>query len=818
MNKNIAKSIITILILSVMASCGGSNSGNSSSESDVALAKEALTFDTIKKENSSASNILTDLTLPKTGNFETNIFWSTDDNQTITTEGVVTRPAYSAGNKTVNLSASINKGSETAIKKFTVTVIEQTGDDTESVEAAKNDLKVDLILEDNSAASNVLTDLTLPTTGSNGTSITWSSSDRSIITEDGSITRPSYSDGDKTVTLTATITKGTESSTISYTFTVIALPQNATEAVSAAKEDLLQETILNENSAVNNVKNDLSLPNSGSNETTIVWSSSDETVISNNGEVSRPTFFEGDQTITLTATITKDGATETKSFTITVIKLPQSDEEAVAIAKNDLTFDSIKNDNTAVSSILTNLTLPTSGSDGTAISWVSNDESTISTAGTVTRPSYSTGNLTVTLTATISKGTELDSESYTLTVIKLTQTDEEAVAAAKANLTFDTIKNLNMEEDMIFSALNLSENGSEDTMIEWFTTNSTVIAVDGTINRPSSGTASVSLTANISIGSSSSNKQFDLVVTSPINLPDTGQTLCYNNSGTIITCPDPGSELAQDGSYEFIAKSFTDNGDETITDNNTGLIWELKTSDNKNDQYNWQGAYDYCDTSELAGNNDWRLPNPVELSLILDMSKNRPPIDLSVFPNAINTLMWTSQEYDINGDDSNANAWYIPFHTGPVFSTGKSQGSVGVRCVRGTQSVPAEEYSDYGDGTVVKDNRTGLIWVKGETTSRNWADAISYCEQTESAGGYTDWRLPSRNELISIIKYNISKTVKGIDDTIFTNVSDEFYWSSTTFQDSYYKAWRIGYSDSAPGVVAEDYKYSNAAIRCVRGR
>lgn len=57
-------------------------------------------------------------------------------------------------------------------------------------------------------------------------------------------------------------------------------------------------------------------------------------------------------------------------------------------------------------------------------------------------------------------------------------------------------------------------------------------------------------------------------------LPDTGQTTCYHPGGSVITCPPPGDPLAQDGSYDINPLSYTDNGDGTVTDNNTGLVWQ----------------------------------------------------------------------------------------------------------------------------------------------------------------------------------------------------------------------------------------------------
>ena len=67
---------------------------------------------------------------------------------------------------------------------------------------------------------------------------------------------------------------------------------------------------------------------------------------------------------------------------------------------------------------------------------------------------------------------------------------------------------------------------------------------------------------------------FAVSISSAFLLPDTGQTKCYGNTGKTITCPAPGQNLAQDGSYTINPPSFIVNGDGTVTDNNTFLIWE----------------------------------------------------------------------------------------------------------------------------------------------------------------------------------------------------------------------------------------------------
>ncbi|MCP4750622.1 MAG: DUF1566 domain-containing protein, partial [Proteobacteria bacterium] len=81
-------------------------------------------------------------------------------------------------------------------------------------------------------------------------------------------------------------------------------------------------------------------------------------------------------------------------------------------------------------------------------------------------------------------------------------------------------------------------------------------------------------------------------------IPDTGQTSCYNVAGSIITtCPAPEDPMAQDGSYTANAPSYTVNSDETVTDNETYLLWQKDGSTN----LTWDGAVSYCSSLPLGG-------------------------------------------------------------------------------------------------------------------------------------------------------------------------------------------------------------------------
>ena len=111
-------------------------------------------------------------------------------------------------------------------------------------------------------------------------------------------------------------------------------------------------------------------------------------------------------------------------------------------------------------------------------------------------------------------------------------------------------------------------------------------------------------------------------------------------------------------------------------------------------------------------------------------------------------------------------------------------------------AVPAwAVFSDNGDGTVT-DSITGLIWDRcsvGQTWSSNtcngtagtftWRQALQQATMANSAShlGQTDWRLPNRTELESLV--NVNAQNPAIDSTAFPNTVSDWYWSSTTYAD-----------------------------------
>jgi hypothetical protein len=100
---------------------------------------------------------------------------------------------------------------------------------------------------------------------------------------------------------------------------------------------------------------------------------------------------------------------------------------------------------------------------------------------------------------------------------------------------------------------------------------------------------------------------------------------------------------------------FEDNLDKTVTDHFSALMWQQVDSGKSR---NWQGAISYCENMELAGHDDWRLPNIKELQSIVDYRRNDPAIDANFFKQQDKQgWFWSSTTH---GDNPNM-AGYICF-------------------------------------------------------------------------------------------------------------------------------------------------------------
>lgn len=301
-------------------------------------------------------------------------------------------------------------------------------------------------------------------------------------------------------------------------------------------------------------------------------------------------------------------------------------------------------------------------------------------------------------------------------------------------------------------------------------------------------------------------------------LTDTGQDKFYDAEGNQIDKPSIDDEFyGQDAQFTGIQSSYTDNGDGTITDNNTGLMWQ-KTPDFKH--HNFYDAFDYVESLEIGGYTDWRMPTIKELYSLLnsngelhpqDLEKSQPYLNTDYFDFKYDKRMpfagqyWSSTKY-VKGPLQNikmegafgfnfADGHIKAYETGLYFdgSEGVHDPGNNVRAVRGAENVyGVNDFVDNNNGTVT-DKATGLMWQKiDDGNTYNWKEALQVAKISKIAG-YEDWRLPNTKELQSIVDYD-KKTFPAIDDKFFECTDDDsWFWTSTTQGDFKYTACYIAF-------------------------
>jgi hypothetical protein len=165
-----------------------------------------------------------------------------------------------------------------------------------------------------------------------------------------------------------------------------------------------------------------------------------------------------------------------------------------------------------------------------------------------------------------------------------------------------------------------------------------------------------------------------------INLPRTGQTKCYDTAGIEIPCTGTGQDGNIQAGVAWPEPRFTDNGDGTMTDNLTGLMWTKSA----NEMYGtWQQALDYANSLNLAGYTEWRLPNIYELESLVNANAANMAnwLNAQGFTNVKAHYYWSSTSYAYYLDF----AWFVHMLEGNVYYCVKSYGDFYAWPVRGGQ-------------------------------------------------------------------------------------------------------------------------------------
>lgn len=337
-----------------------------------------------------------------------------------------------------------------------------------------------------------------------------------------------------------------------------------------------------------------------------------------------------------------------------------------------------------------------------------------------------------------------------------------------------------------------------------------------------------------------------------IQIPQTGQTKCYDAIGTEIDCTGTGQDGEWRAGIAWTSPRTIINSDETITDTLTGLIWSRNAQ--LAPQVTWQQALDYIkylNDQRYLGYTDWRLPSVIELRSLTNFQINGDLwlTSLGFLNVKYSPMYWSSTSspnntayawaVQINGDHRiQGKDWpraVLPVRGKQIDSastlhlpkTGQTvcYDSIGTQIYcAGTgqdgefqpgEAWPEPRFAVNSDETI-SDKLTGLVWsTKGTPElskvpnpwdyAMNWQSALNYVKNLNFNNylGHSDWRLPNINELDSLLNMNVFDTGIWLRSQGFPPMYSPC-WSATTY--SYPGATFYAYVVSSAGGVGLAHK------------
>ncbi len=295
---------------------------------------------------------------------------------------------------------------------------------------------------------------------------------------------------------------------------------------------------------------------------------------------------------------------------------------------------------------------------------------------------------------------------------------------------------------------------------------------------------------------------------------DTGQTAVFNANHQLLKAPKAGEPFyGQDAYYQGSKPSYRDNGDGTVTDLNTGLMWVQA----RGSKLPWNAALAGAAKCRVGRHTDWRMPTIKELYSLIDFCGGYHPEgnsvpylntkyfrfaygDTSKGERPIDCQDWSATKYISTTMGGNSTVFGVNFADGrikgyPTHRPGPGAGEAHklyVRYVRGNPDYGKNDFRDNGNGTI-SDLATGLMWSRGDSkVGMNWEAALTWVQKMNAKRylSYSDWRLPNAKELQSIVDYTRAPEVThspAIDPIFQTtrlgNGEYPYFWSGTTHLD-----------------------------------
>lgn len=297
----------------------------------------------------------------------------------------------------------------------------------------------------------------------------------------------------------------------------------------------------------------------------------------------------------------------------------------------------------------------------------------------------------------------------------------------------------------------------------------------------------------------------------------------FYSSNHKIEIPQVGQDYyGQDPQFPGPTPTYKDNGNGTISDQITELMWVKE----RGPKMTWDDALAGASANRTGGYSDWRMPTIKELYSLIEFSGINgidkttstgyiPFIDTKYFGFAygsgignervIDCQDWSATVYVSTTMRNDTTIFGVNFADGrikgyPKFKPG-SNGKVGhqlyVRYVRNNPEYGKNLFHDNSNGTIT-DLATNLMWSKDDSKKGMcWPDALAWVQAQNSANylGYNDWRLPNIKELQSIVDYTSSPAttnspaidVRYFNSTLIKNEGGQpdypYFWSGTVLID-----------------------------------
>ncbi|MFA5158823.1 MAG: DUF1566 domain-containing protein [Patescibacteria group bacterium] len=323
----------------------------------------------------------------------------------------------------------------------------------------------------------------------------------------------------------------------------------------------------------------------------------------------------------------------------------------------------------------------------------------------------------------------------------------------------------------------------------------------GGFSEPTSGPASTMYTT-------------DSVFAKLVRLPATGQTTSY---------PAGGGTDIDDGHFQSGATIlYSDNGDGTITDSNTKLMWI------KQPELIIPGATGVTFTNQIqAARGNWATGTAYSKGDLANAKK----LEEGVVNASRSGSVVTASSAIFSADDigriiyiNGALQGTVRIFTDSTHVTVSSSGTTSLNPLSIRSFYVCAVAHTSGGTTFTADiTANPTYWRETKWTSSaanlttpatmRWDNAaIVNCEALDYAG-YQDWRLPNLKELVSIVNYGAVNP--SINTTAFPNTKSDYYWSSTTYAGFTGFAWIVSFNDGNP---VGGNKAGTFYVRCVRGQ